>query len=214
MLRLTEKGLGWFLVGVMVFGSVTFAQAAPWIGLVKTGTSSQTNDTITLGTLSFSMDLRANTDGHAVSALQFSIATAPADVVTYGTTPLTALNNPFVAADLTGLGQAPTTGSTVNNAGSNWTVWWKGSGDYSAFPEQSIGTYQFNVSSLSAGSYVFALNNQELLNNTPGEDITTFAAFGGFVLNVVAVPEPSAWTLLVCGGLVIRWRDRRRRNIC
>lgn len=208
MLRLTEKGLGQLLVGVMVFGSATLAQAAPWIGLVKSGTSSQTNDTISLGTLSFSMDLRANTDGHAVSALQFSIATAPADVVTYGTTPLTALNNPFVAADLTGFGQAPTAGSTVNDA--NWTVWWKSSGDYSAFPEQSIGTYQFNVSSLSAGSYVFTLNNQELLNNTPGEDITTFAAFGGFVLNVAAVPEPGALALLVCGGFMAACRNRRR----
>lgn len=213
MLRLTEKKLVRLWVLVMVLASTTLSQAAPWIGLVKSGTTSQTNDTISLGTLSFSMDLRANTDGHKVSALQFSIATAPADVVTYGTTPLTALNNPFTATDLAGLGQAPTAGSVVNNDGANWTVWWKNSGDYDAFTEQSIGTYQFNVSSLSAGAYVFRLNNQELLNTTPGEDITTFAASGGFVLNVTAVPEPSAWTLLACGGLVTAWRNRRR-NAC
>lgn len=185
------------------------AQAAPWLGLVKTGTSSQTNATIAIGTPLFSMDLRANTDGHAVYALQYSVGTS-AGSVTYGATPLTALNNPFVQADLTnGNATLPAAGSAVSH--SNWTVWWTSdSTDRAAFPEQSIGTYQFNVSSLGAGTYVFSLANEELLNNIPGEDITTFATSGAFVLDVTAVPEPGAGTLLACGGFVALCRRRRR----
>lgn len=190
----------------MVLTGVSPSQAAPWLGLVKTGTSSQTNDTVALGTLSFSMDLRANTSGHNVYGLQYGIATS-SGTVTYGSTPLTALNSPFAAADLTGFGQSPGAGSAVN--ASNWTVWWHSAGDYSAFSEQSIGTYQLAVSGLSAGTYVFTLGNQELLNNTPGEDLTDvdFATPGAFVLTVV--PEPGAWTLLACGGWVIATRKRR-----
>lgn len=198
-----------WMVAATMFACVTLSHAAPWLGLVKTGTTSQTTDSIALGTLSYSMDLRANTAGHAVYALQFSIATS-AGTVTYGTTPLTALNSPFAAADLIGLGQAPVAGSAVS--ASNWTVWWHSTGDYAAFPEQSIGTYQLNISSLGAGSYVFSLGNQELLNDNPGEDLTDidFAAPGSFTLNVTAVPEPSAGILVACGSVLAFWRTRRR----
>lgn len=197
------------LITAMVLTGVSPIQAAPWLGLVRTGTSSQTNATIAIGTSTFSMDLRANTDTHPVGALQYSISTS-AGAVTYGASPLTALNNPFSSTDLTGFGQAPSAGSAVDN--SNWTVWWKGSGDYAAFAEQAIGTYQFNVSSLSAGTYVFAFANQELLNNSPGEDITTFAPYGAFVLDVTAVPEPGSWALLIGGGLMAIRRNRRRHD--
>ena len=202
------KAVAWMISAVLVAG-VTAAQAAPWLGLVKSGTTTQTNDTIALGASSFSMDLRANTDTHNVYALQYGIATS-AGTVTYGATPLTALDNPFVAADLTGLGQAPGVGTTVNAA--NWTVWWHGAGDYAAFPEQSIGTYQFNTSALGAGIYVFTLSNQELLNDNPGEDLTDldFATPGAFVLTVV--PEPGTGVLLACGGLAMTRRRQRNRH--
>jgi hypothetical protein len=201
-----------WLIAAATLARVVSVQAAPWLGLVKSGTTSQTSDTIAFGTLTFSMDLRANTDGHATYALQFSIATTPGNVVTYGTTPLTALNSPFVAADLTGLGQSPGAGSAVND--SNWTVWWHSAGDYAAFPEQSIGTFQFNVGSLGAGSYVFSLGNQELLNDNPGEDLTNadFAMPGSFTLNVMAVPEPNSIFLVAVGGCVLQiWRRGHSR---
>lgn len=193
------------LIAAAVMAAAMTAQAAPWLGLVKTGTTSQTNDVISLGTLTFSMDLRADTDTHKVYALQYGIATS-AGVVTYGTTPVTALNSPFTEGDLDD-GQRPLVGSAVN-AG-NWTVWWH-SVDYAAFPEQSIGTYQFNVNALGAGTYVFTLGSQELLNDNPGEDLTDadFATPGSFVLTVV--PEPATWTLLACGGLMAAWHNRRR----
>ncbi|MBI5819653.1 MAG: PEP-CTERM sorting domain-containing protein [Verrucomicrobia bacterium] len=184
-------------------------QAAPWLGLVKTGTSSQNSDTIFLGTLTFSMDLRANTDGNPVGALEYYIVTSPADAVTYGTTPLTALNNPFVAADMTGLGQSPTAGATVNSVWAANTVWFKaGEPDYSAFSDQSIGTYQFNVSSLAMGSYVFTPVGTVLAYGSV--EINTFATPGSFEL--IVVPEPGTWTLLACGGLMAAWRNRRRSS--
>jgi hypothetical protein len=197
------------MIAVAVLAGTMAAQAAPWLGLVKNGTTAQTNDTIALGTLTFSMDLRADTDSHNIYALQYGIATS-SGTVTYGVTPLTALNNPFVAADLTGNGQAPGSGTVVNSG--NWTVWWHSAGDFAPFAEQSLGTYQFNVSALLAGTYVFSLNNQELLNDVPGEDLTDvdFAPPGAFVLTVV--PEPGAGGLLLCGSLAAAWRNRRRNT--
>lgn len=202
------RAMKWLVVVVMLMGA-SLSQAAPWLGLVKTGTTSQSSDSILTGTLTFSMDLRANTDGNPVGGLEYYISTLPANVVTYGTTPLTALDNPFVAADLTGLGQAPTAGATVNSDAAAHTIWFKSSSpDYSAFSDQSIGTYQFNVSTLGAGSYVFTPVGV-LLTYGVGEEINTFATPDSFTLTVV--PEPGAGTLLVCGGFVAAW-NRRRRN--
>lgn len=202
------RALKWVIAAAMVAG-VMSTQAAPWLGLVKTGTTSQNSDTVFLGTLTFSMDLRANTDGNPVGGLQYYIVTSPADAVTYGTTPLTALNNPFVAADMTGLGQAPTAGATVNSDLAANTMWFKASSpDYSAFSDQSIGTYQFNVSSLAMGSYVFTPVGVLLTYGV--EEINTFATPGSFEL--IVVPEPGTWTLLACGGLMAAWRNRRRSS--
>ncbi|MFZ2641542.1 MAG: PEP-CTERM sorting domain-containing protein [Verrucomicrobiia bacterium] len=202
------RALRWVIAAAMVAG-VMSTQAAPWLGLVKTGTTSQNSDTIFLGTLTFSMDLRANTDGNPVGALQYYIVTSPANAVTYGTTPLTALNNPFVAADMTGLGQPPTAGATVNSDFAANTVWFKASEpDYSAFSDQSIGTYQFNVSSLAMGSYVFTPVGTVLAYGSV--EINTFATPGSFEL--IVVPEPGTWTLLACGGLMAAWRNRRRSS--
>lgn len=202
-----------WMIAVAVLAGAMGAQAAPWLGLVKTGTTSQTSDTISLGTLTFSMDIRANTDGYKVQGLEYYIYTTPGDVVTYGTTPVTALNTPFVAADLTGFGHAPTAGAHV--IPSSYTLWWNASGDYNAFGEQSIGTYQFNVSLLGAGTYVFTPDFSDYgapggqLSNSNGDN-PTFGTPGSFALTVV--PEPGPWTLLACGGFVAAWRNRRRNT--
>ncbi len=203
------RALRW-VVAAAVMAGVISTQAAPWLGLVKTGTTSQNSDTVFLGTLTFSLDVRANTDGNPVGGLQYYIVTSPADAVTYGTTPLTTLNNPFVAADLTGLGQPPTAGATVNSDSAANTIWFKSSSpDYSAFSDQSIGTYQFNISSLGMGTYVFTPVGV-LLTYGSGEEINTFATPGSFTLTVV--PEPGTWTLLACGSLMAVWRNRRRSS--
>ena len=194
----------WVIAAAMMAGALA-AQAAPWLGLVKTGTTSQSSDSISLGSLTFSMDLRANTDGNPVGGLQYYITTSPANVVTYGTTPLTALDNPFVTDDIM---EQPSSGTTVNSAAAADTIWYKNDPpDYSAFADQSIGTYQFNVSTLGIGSYVFTPVGV-LLTYGVGEEINTFATPDSFTLTVV--PEPGTWTLLACGGLVVAWRNRRR----
>lgn len=203
------RALRWVIAAALVAG-VMVTQAAPWLGLVKTGTTSQNSDTVFLGTLTFTLDLRANTDGNPVAGLQNYIITSPSDAVTYGTTPLTALNNPFVAADITGFGQAPTAGATVNSDMAANTLWYKSSSpDYSAFSDQSIGTYEFNISSLAMGTYVFTPVGFALTYGT-GEEINVFATPGSFTLTVV--PEPGTWTLLACGSLMAVWRNRRRSS--
>ncbi|MCX6907388.1 MAG: hypothetical protein NTY01_05035 [Verrucomicrobia bacterium] len=198
----------WMIAAAMLAGAMV-AHAAPWLGLVATNTTSQASANIPLGTLAFSLDLRVNTDGNPVGALQYHIITSPANEVTYGATPLTAKDNPFAATDLGApFGHAPVAGATVNSAGDGVTTWFKSANpDYTAFPEQTIGTYEFNVSSLGIGTYVFTPVG-ELLSYGGGEEINTFATPGAFVLAVV--PEPGAGTLLVYGGLVAAWRNRRR----
>ena len=200
------RAIRWVIAAVLLAG-VMVTQAAPWLGLVKTGTTSQTSETIFLGTLTFSLDLRANTDGNPVGGLQYYITTSPANALTYGTTPLTTLNNPFVAADLTGLGQAPTAGATVNSDSAANTIWFKASSpDYSAFGAQSIGTYEFDVSSLGIGTYVFTPVGV-LLTYGGGEEINTFATPGSFALSVV--PEPGTGTLLALGLCSLMARRKR-----
>jgi hypothetical protein len=125
------------------------------------------------------MNLLANSDGNPVGGLQYHIVTSPANVVTYDATPLTALSNPFVTADLAApFGHAPVAGATVNAAADGVTTWFKAaSPDYSAFAAQAIGTYQFNLSVLGAGTYVFTPAG-ELLTYGGGEEINTFATPG------------------------------------
>ncbi|MBI5397274.1 MAG: PEP-CTERM sorting domain-containing protein [Verrucomicrobia bacterium] len=195
------------MLTLAVLSGAVFAQAAPRLGLVKSGTAAQAADSVLLGTATYTMDLRANTDGFAVGGLQYYLVTTPGNVVTYGATPLTALNNPFVAADLTGFGQPPTAGATVNSALAGTTIWFAGS-DYAAFPEQSIGTYQFNVSSLGGGTYVFTPGGEELSNGNG--DNPAFASPGSFALSVV--PEPGSALLMGVGVLALSLRRRGQRR--
>jgi hypothetical protein len=69
--------------------------------------------------------------------LEYYIVTSPANALTYGATPLTALNNPLQQEDLAGFGRAPTAGATVNGRLAGTTLWWNNAGDYSAFGLQS-----------------------------------------------------------------------------
>jgi hypothetical protein len=194
------------LVAVAVLSNVVLVQAAPRLALVKSGTASQVFEEIVPGTPTYTLDLRANTDGFDVGGLQYYIVTSPGNAVTYGTTPLTALNNPLVEADLTGFGQKPTAGATVNSALAGTTIWFADS-DYAAFPEQSIGTYQFNISSLDPGTYVFTPDGAELSNSNG--DNPAFATPGAFTL---FIPEPGTGLLLVAGGLMFSLRRRGQRR--
>lgn len=196
-------------------GAMT-AQAAPWLGLVAHDTTSQTNATISLGTLTYSMDIRANTGTYKVEGLEYYIFTTPGGVVSYGATPLMALNTPFVATDLTLGGHAPVAGTTVNSGLDAYTLWYHSS-DYDAFGEQSIGVYQFYVHALGVGTYVFTPDFADYgapggqLSNSNGDN-PTFDSPGSFVLTVEAVPEPSTSALLVCGGLAAAGRNRWRNS--
>jgi hypothetical protein len=182
-------------------GAASFG--APWLGLVKSGTTSTTSDSIVVGTASYSLDLRVNTDGNPVSGLQYYI-TAFGGTVNYGGTPLTALNNPFVSGDIF---SSPAAGAVVQQS-TGTTVWFKSSaGDYPAFGPNSIGTYQFNSGLLAEGTYVFTPVGEELSNES--ETITTFASPGTFSLNVLPIPEPGTSALVAFGGLVFLARRRR-----
>lgn len=189
-----------------LLAGVPLAGAAPYLGLVRSGTASQSSGSIDLGTPFYSLDLRLDTDGHAVSGLQYYFITSPADALTFGATPLTALNDPFTGSDLF-LG--PLTGDTVNQA-EGTTVWFKsGAGDYAAFAERAIATYEFDTAGLGLGSYVFTPVGEELSNGS--ETITGFAAAGTFTLTVV--PEPGTSALVALGGAALllgRRRSRRR----
>jgi hypothetical protein len=199
------KSLCTLLMTTMLAG-VPLAEAAPYLGLVKSGTASQNADSINLGTFSYSLDLRLDTDGHAVSGLQYYFLTSPADALTFGPTPLTALNNPFTSSDVF---LSPATGDTVNQA-EGTTVWFKsGAGDYGAFGEQAIARYELDTALLGLGSYVFTPVGEELSNGS--ETVTDFGLPGTFTL--VVVPEPGTFGLVGLGGLALlagRWRSRRR----
>lgn len=206
------KQARWITAAAVLAIAMT-AQAAPWLGLVKTGTTTENSDTITLGTSSYNLDVRFDSGGNPVGTLQYYFYTSPTDAVTFGTTPLTALNSPFTTGDAA---YQPSAGATLNSTG-GWTIW-SPSGDDAAFVS-NIATYQINTSPLAAGTYVFSFGH------TPGTDdeylgwsgsgggnlyVNDFAAPGSFTLNVTAVPEPGTWTLLACGGLMAAWRNRRR----
>lgn len=204
----------WLLAALML-GVAPLAHAFPWLGLVKQNTASQTNETITLSQVfdPYYLDLRLNTDGNPVGALSYYITTSPANVVRYGVTPLTPLDNPFVAADLTDTSaHTPVAGAIVNSGADGVTTWYKPSTpDYPAFTAQSIATYQFDISTLGAGTYVFRPVGT-LLAYGAGEEINNFETPGLYVLTIIAVPEPGTGALLVCGAWAAAWRNRRRNT--
>lgn len=201
MLRTLASGVLVLYIGELV------AFANPGLELVKSGTSSTHIDWVIIGTSSYSLDIHLNTDGNLASGIQFYIGTTPADALTYGTTPLTVLNNPFTSSDL---GLAPSSGSIVNST--KQTAFFKASSpDYPAFDTNAIATFQFNTASLASGSYVFTPVGVEFTGSTSGGgqvDITDFASPLTFTLTVV--PEPGATTLLGAGGWALVSLRRRR----
>ncbi|MCX6907370.1 MAG: PEP-CTERM sorting domain-containing protein [Verrucomicrobia bacterium] len=197
-----------------VFSGVLAAYADPKLELVKSGTSSTHIDWVIVGTSTYSLDLRANTDGNPVGCLQYYITTSPANVVKYdATTPLVALDNPFVAADLTGYGSVPAAGATVNSDSAANTTWFKASApDYNAFADQSIGRYKFNIGSLDVGASVVFTPVGVLLSYGGGEEISTFASPVTFSLQVI--PEPGSSVLLGAGGAALMILRKRRSRRC
>ena len=162
-----------------------------------------------MGTSTYSLDIRLNTDSYLASGIQFYISTTPADALTYGATPFTVLNNPFTSGDL---GLAPSGGSTVNSG--NQSAFFKGgSPDYPAFSTNAIATLQFNTASLAGGTYVFTPVGVEFTGSTSGGapvDLTTFASPDTFSLQVI--PEPGSCALLGAGGwALISFRKQRSR---
>lgn len=190
-----------FISFILFVGAVT-AVADPRLKLVKSGTSSTVTDWIIMGTSTYSLDARLNTDGNLAGGIQFYISTTPADALTYGTTPITVLNNPFTAADLQ---LFPTSGSVVNSG--KQTAFLTDSVNYAAFSDNAIASFQFNTALLTAGTYVFTPEGVELLW-WPDGSITSFASPVTFTLQVV--PEPCGSVLLMLGGFVVGRRTRRR----
>lgn len=190
-----------------VFCGVWAAYADPKLELVKSGTSSTHIDWVIMGTSTYSLDVRLNTDGYLASGIQFYVSTMPADALTYGGTPLTVLNNPFTSGDL---GLAPATGSTANSG--NQTAFFKGSApDYPAFSTNAIATLQFKTDSLASGLYVFTPVGVEFTGSTSGGapvDFTTFASPDTFTLQVI--PEPGSCALLGAGGWALMSVRRHR----
>lgn len=197
------KTLRSLLTAALLSGAV-LAQAAPRLALVKSGTPAQASDSITLGTLTYNLDLRGDTDGNPISGWQYYFTTTPANALTFGGTPITVLNNPFTASDLSA---SPSAGATVNQAGGT-TAWFTFNPDYAAFANNALATYQFNTSTLGLGTYVFTPVGEELVNSS--DTITTFASPGTFSLDIVNVPEPGSAVLMALGGLALLMRRRPR----
>ena len=200
-------------MAVMLCAGATVTSAAPWLGLVKTGTTTQTNDTIFVGTSIFDVDVRFDSGGNPVSTLQYWFYTSPSNTVSFGSTPIMTLSNPFVSTDIQ---YSPNAGSTITNF--SWTEWFKqGTGDYGAFTN-NIATYEINTSSLTAGVYVISFgarpgtDDEDVAWSTGEIQSNGFAPAGSFVLDIINVPEPATWTLMVAGGMVAGWKIRRRRT--
>lgn len=191
-------------VGCFLWLGTTASFADPWLELVKAGTLSTSSDSITLGTASYGLGLRLNTDGNLISGVQYCIETTPASALTYGATPLTVLNNPFPSGDLQ---LSPSSGATVGS--SAITAFFSFSQTYAAFSDNAIANYSFNTASLGVGTYVFTPVGQSL--TTDSTEITTFNSPGTFSLQVTAgVPEPGTCALLGLGGLSLVMHRRRR----
>jgi hypothetical protein len=194
------------ITGVLALLAGTFlpaaAHAAPRLSLVRSGTT--LSAFVTSATASVLLDLRANTDGNAISGLQGYLVTSPAQAATYGATPVTATNSPFTASDVF---QAPATGAVVRQSGGTTVLFKSSAGDYPAFADNAILTFQINTSLLTAGTYTFTPVGEELTNATT--TITSFATPGSFTLTII--PEPATAGVLATGGAGLLLARRRRR---
>lgn len=194
-------GLSMFL---MASGEV---MASPSLSLVKQG-SAATADTITAGTATYRLDLGVNTDGNAVSGLQFYLQTTPANALSYSATPLSLSNSPFKYYDfgggdiVTDAQTAIAAGATVN-ASAKEVLFKSSAGDYGAFSGK-IGTMEFNTVSLPNGTYTFTPVGTELTKT--GTTISTFATPGSFTLTVVPEPTSVGFLLLGAAAILTRWR--------
>ena len=157
------------------------ALAQPTLSLVKSGTVAATADTIVEGTSAYSVDLRVNTDGNAISGLQYYIRTTPSNAVNYSTTPLAALSHPFQPSEVI---FSPAAGAVVRQSGGTTGFFKTSAGDYPAFSDKAIATYQFNTASLAPGIYVFTAVGEELTNAST--TVTTFNPPVSFTLTVLA----------------------------
>lgn len=176
------------------------AQAAPTLSLTAVG-SAQASGSIVEGTGSYTLRLWANTDGQAVSGLQYHLE-LDGGAATYAAAP-TALGTPFTTNDLMA---GPVAGDSVSL--NSTTAWFKMSNpDYAAF-SGPVASYSINTGSLAPGQYTFRAVGEEFTN--AASDITTFGSAGSYILNVTAVPEPTSLALLGVGmGLLLR-RQRKQ----
>ncbi len=188
-------GIGVLLIRVNGFAAPTLSLVSD-DGLASSSGVANSSDVLTL-------QLQLDTDGIDVSALEFSIGTSAstASQILYGSTPVSALSNPFTSGDVA---SAPQPGSTVDST--NLTTFTKGSeGDYPAFSRQSIAVFQFDISSLAIGQqYTLTPIGSEI----GGADSQTsiFAPPNAFTLTVV--PEPSTAALFAVAGGLLAFRRR------
>ena len=178
----------------------------PKFALVKAVTLATISDEIAPGTARYSLDLRVDSAGLAVSGLQFYFLVTPVltpgSLLTFDTAPLSTLNSPFTTNDIS---TSPASGATVNQLNSTTVLFKATAGDYAPFGESSIARFTFNTSLLPVGTYLFTPIGQELTNTNT--TITTFATPGSFTLKV---PEPGVFMLLAFGGMVSLGRRNRR----
>jgi len=202
-----KNGLGMSaggLLAVLALVTPSLAAVLPSLGLVKSG-SAATSDSISQGTATYDVDLLFNSSGFTVSGLQYYISTNPAGVVNYTATPLTMLNNPFTASDVS---SQPAANATVQQTGGPTALFKSTAGDYPAV-NNAIVTYHINTSTLTAGNTVIFTPTGQEMTNANGT-ITNFATPATFTLTVT--PEPATLSLLAIPALLML-RRRARSNL-
>ncbi|HEY8666148.1 MAG TPA: hypothetical protein VIL86_05770 [Tepidisphaeraceae bacterium] len=202
-----KNGLGMSaggLLAVLALVTPSLAAVLPSLGLVKSG-SAATSDSISQGTATYDVDLLFNSSGFTVSGLQYYISTNPAGVVNYTATPLTMLNNPFTASDVS---SQPAANATVQQTGGTTALFKSTAGDYPAV-NNAIVTYHINTSTLTAGNTVIFTPTGQEMTNANGT-ITNFATPATFTLTVT--PEPATLSLLAIPALLML-RRRARSNL-
>lgn len=211
------KSAKFFCLVVLLVGG-HLVNAAPLLSLVKTGTTSQTNDTIGLGTGPYLLDARLDTDGNPASTLQYYLTyvSGPAGAVNYAspysTNSVPGNPAPPTATWSNGEVVGPTPGSALGS--SQFTYFAHSGSDYAAFVGNVI-SYRIDTAGLPIGIYVFSFgrsgDDYDMYlgwDGPPGDEVLAsgFASPGSFVLTI---PEPSTGVLLTLSGLVLLRRRRR-----